>query len=206
MKRLGRVREKIVLHPIMAFAVLILATILISGILYFFNANTTYNRINAAGDYDTVLVTVESLLNLSGIKWIFSNAVANFATFTPLSMLLIILIGFGIMDKSGFLDTIFYLLTNKLSKKVVTFSLSLICILFGIIGDLSFLVFVPLAALLFKYGRRNPKIGIIVAFASLSCGVGLNVLMSAVDTSLIEYTLAGAHLLSPSYGASPHLP
>lgn len=199
MRRIKRVREKIVMHPIMTFVVLIVGTIVLSGILQLLDVTASYNKVDASGGYANVLVTVESLFNLSGIKYIFSNTVSNFATFMPLTMLLIILIGIGIMDKSGFLDAFFYVLTNRISKRVVTFSLSLVCIVASLIGDISYVVLIPLAALLFKYGKRNPKAGIICAFASLSCGIGINIIMSSVDASLIEYTIGGAEVLTSEY-------
>ena len=152
-----RIKDKIILHPIMSFIVLIIATIVASGILNLFDVSVTYNKLNTSGAYESTLVTVESLFSLNGIKFIFSNTVLNFASFTPLSMLLIILIGIGIMDKSGFLDSFFYILTKKISKRTVTFSLSLICILSSIMGDISFIILIPLAALLFKYGKRNQE-------------------------------------------------
>ena len=58
----------------------------------------------------------------------------------------------------------------------------------------------PLGALLFKYGRRNPLGGIIATFASLSFGAGINVFLSANDSSLLELTLTAAHTLDPKYG------
>ena len=199
MKRIKRLKQRIVLHPIMAFMVLIFGVMILSGILSFFDISTTYNRVNTAGNYSTVLVSVNSMFSINGIRYIFSHTVSNFVSFTPLSMLLISLIGIGIMDKSGFLDSFFYLLTSRISKRTVTFSLSLLCILASIIGDLSFVILIPLAALLFKYGKRNPKVGIICAFASLACGIGINIVMNAVDVSLIPHTLANAHLIISGY-------
>ena len=99
MKRIRTIRDRIVLHPIMSFIVLIIWTIVLSGILNLFNVSTSYNKVTANGGYESVLVSVESLFSLSGLKYIFSNTVSNFAAFTPLSMLLITLIGVGIMDK-----------------------------------------------------------------------------------------------------------
>ncbi len=199
MKRIKRIREKIVLHPIITFCFLILGTIVLSGILTLFNVSATYNMITSNGSYVKELVTVENLFSLSGIKFIFSNAVSNFASFTPLSMLIITLFGIGIMDKSGFLDSFFYVLTRKVSKKTVTFVLSLICILSSIVGDLSFIVLIPIAALLFKYGKRHPKAGIICAFASLTCGIGINILMSSIDSTVLGYTSESANLLIKDY-------
>ncbi len=192
-------KNKIVLHPIMSFIILIIATIILSGILDLFEFSVSYNSLNSSGSYENTLVTVESLFNISGIKYIFSNTISNFASFTPLSMLLIVLIGIGIMDKSGFLDSFFYILTKKISKRTVTFSLSFICIIASIVGDISFITLIPLAALLFKYGKRNPRAGIICAFASLTCGFGLNILMSSTDSTVLGYTTNIAKLIISDY-------
>lgn len=200
--RIKRKYEKVMLHPIMTFCLLIFGTIILSGVLTIFNASATYSKVSNIGSYVSDSVYVENLFSLSGLKFIFSNAVSSFASFTPLSMLIITLIGFGVMDKSGFLDSFFYVLTKKVSKRVVTFSLSLVCILASIGGDLSYIVLIPLAAVLFKYGKRHPKAGIICAFASLSCGIGINVFMNSIDSALMSYTLSSANLLSPDYQMS----
>ena len=119
--KIKRKYQKVMLHPIMTFCLLILVTIVLSGILSLFNASATYNRVSNTGTYVKELVHVENLFSLRGLKYIFSNAVSSFASFTPLSMLIITLIGFGVMDKSGFLDSFFYVLTKRVSKKVVLF-------------------------------------------------------------------------------------
>lgn len=200
MKKFKKFRDRILLHPIMTFLLLTAFIVVLSGILDVFDASVTYNKINLkTGGYESTLVTVESLLNLSGIKYVFSNTVANFVSFTPLSMLLIVLIGIGIMDRSGFLDTIFFVLTKRLSKRVVTFVFTLICIIVSITGDLCFVVFIPLSALLFKYGKRNPKVGIISSFAALSLGYGLNIFISSIDSSLITTTENAARIITNTY-------
>lgn len=199
MKRIKKIKNKQRLHPIFSYCLLIFVIIVLSGILNLFNVTTTYNKISNNGTYVRELVSSQNLLSLHGLKLIFSNTVSNFASFTPLSMLIITLIGIGIMDKTGFLDSLFYILTKKTNKKVVTFILSLVCILSSITGDLSFIVFIPLSALLFKYGKRHPKAGIICSFASIACGYGINIFLSSVDSSLILYTNQAANLLSKDY-------
>lgn len=200
MKRFKKIRDRITLHPMMAFIFLTAFVVILSGILDVFDASVTYNQVNLkTGSHEPTLVTVESLLNLSGIKYVFSNTVSNFVSFAPLSMLLITLIGVGIMDKSGFLDTIFFVLTKKMPKTVVTFVFSLLCVLSTIAGDLSFIVFIPLAALLFKYGKRNPKVGIIHAFASIGLGYSLNIVLTSVESSLITYTEMAARIITIGY-------
>lgn len=197
---MSKISEKIKLHPIMTFLILIVATIVLSGILSAFGLEATYKKVNTVtGSYDQVLVTVESLFSLSGLKYIFSSTVSNFALFTPLSMLVIVLIGIGIMEKSGFLKTAFTALTQRAPKRTITFFLVLICILLSIGGDLGYVVMIPLSALLFYYGRRNPMIGIVTSFAALTCGTGLSLFITSIDSSLINTTIESASLLDANY-------
>ncbi len=205
MKRIKKFREKVLLHPMMSFLLLTFLIVVLSGILDFFGASVTYNSINTTSNsLESTLVTVESLFSLSGIKYVFSNTVSNFASFTPLSMLLITLLGIGIMDKTGFLDTMFFLLTKKVKKTTVTFGLVFLCMLLSISGDLSFIVMIPLSALLFKYGKRNPLVGIITAFAALCCGYSINIFLNSIESSLIVYTEAAARVVISGYAVSSY--
>ena len=170
----------------------------------FFNVQATYSKVSSiTGDYQVTTESVTSLFSLSGLKYIFTSTVSNFANFAVLSNLIIILLGIGIMVKSGFLKTIIILLTKKAKKNTVTFALVLICILSSIIGDLSYVIFIPLGALLFLYGKRNPMIGIITAFASLTCGNGISLFLTSVDSSLLTMTLSNAHIIDNAYSISP---
>lgn len=196
-------REKMTLHPIMTLIILCGVTILLSGILSFVGAQVTYNKVDAnLLEYTPSTIQVNSLFSLSGLKYIFTNTVLNFISFTPLSSLIIILIGFGIMEKSGFLKTTITLLTKKAKKRTVTFTLVLISILLSLTGDLSFIVMIPLAGVLFNYGKRNPAIGIIAVFAAMTCGTGLSIFLTSIDSSLLSQTLLGASVLDPNYSAS----
>ena len=120
MKKVKKIREKVLLHPIMTFTILIGVTILLSGILELFAFHGDYSVANAnTNSLETKSIIVKSLFSLSGIKYIFSNTVSNFASFAPLINLIILLLGIGIMDKSGFLESFFYLLTHKVRKNIV---------------------------------------------------------------------------------------
>lgn len=199
------IMKQVKLHPIMTFMILIIGTIILSGILSLFGVEATYNTVNTATkSYNQTLVTVESLMNLSGLKYIFSSTVANFAAFTPLNMLIIILIGIGVMTKSGFLKTIITSVTKHMQKRTVTFLIAFFCIVSSIAGDLAYVVMIPLSALIFYYGRRNPLLGITTAFASLTCGTGLSIFMTAIDSSLVNTTLEAANILDPNYVINYH--
>ena len=198
-----KIRERVELHPVMTYLILCMVVIFISGVLSWFNVQATYNQISSVtGEYQVTTEAVNSLFSLSGLKYIFTNTVSNFANFTVLSNLIIILLGIGIMDKSGFLKTVITLLTKRAKKTTVTFVLVVICLLASLIGDLSYVILIPLSALLFLYGKRNPAIGIITAFAALTCGSGLSLVLTSVDSSLVNVSLMNAKVLFTNYNIS----
>ncbi len=200
MKR-RNLKERITLDPIMTLVILIVVTIVISGFLGLLGVQVNYTTIldDVTLDATQGLAQVNSLFSLSGLKYIFTTTVANFVSFTPLSSLIIILIGIGVMEKSGFLKTTITLLTKKAKKKNVTFFLVLVCIISGIVGYLPYVIMIPLSAIIFMYGRRNPYIGIIASYAALSAGTGINILFTSSDSELLRSTLMGAHTINPGY-------
>lgn len=198
-----RIKNKIGLHPVMMILILCFVTIVVSGILSWFNVQSTFSKVSTVtGDLQVTTEAVNSLLSLSGLKYIFTTTVKNFANFTVLTNLIIILLGIGIMVKSGFLKTVITLLTKKAKKTSVTFVFVFICILSSIIGDLSYIILVPLGALLFQYGKRNPMIGIIASFAALTVGSGISLFLTSYDSSLITMTLNNAHVMVSNYAIS----
>ncbi len=199
MKKKG-MKNKKPLHPLMVYVLFIVITVLLSGVLNLLDIQSTFYKVNLTSlELIPVTEVVKSLFSFSGIKYIFTSTVANFANFTVLSNLIILLMGISIMDKSGFLQTAITLTTKKLKKKTVTYFFVLICILASVFGNLSYLIFIPLGALLFYYGKRNPAIGIISSFAALSCGSAINVFFTSSDSELLNYTLDAIHTLKSGY-------
>ena len=194
-------KSKVQFNPILMFIILIVITILLSGILAFFNIQADYSTVNTVTNElsNNNVVQVENLLSGSGIKEIATTAITDFVSFAPLSMLIITLMGLGVLEKSGFMKTFFTLITQNFKKNTLTFLLILLSILSTLVGDIGYVVFLPIGALLFKYGHRNPLGGIIAAFAGVSFGYGMNIFLSAIDSSLLTMTLNASHILDPKY-------
>ena len=96
-------------------------SILISFLLkHLFNIQAEYVTVNkVTSEFTNNVVEVNSLLSLSGIKHIVTTAVSGFVNFAPLSTLIIVLIGIGILEKTGFLQSFFTVLTRN-SKRYHT--------------------------------------------------------------------------------------
>ena len=151
------------ISPVMTFIILIIVTILLSGFLHLLKFQSEYTTVSATGSLLNNVVEVKNLFSTSGIKYIVTHAVKNFMSFTPMSILIIVLIGIGVLEKSGFLKSFFTLLTKNSKKNTITFILIFICLLLSLLGDIGFAFMLPIGALLFKYGRRNPFGGIIAS-------------------------------------------
>ncbi len=187
------------ISPVMTFIILTLVTMILSGILHLLNVQSEYTTVNSSGSLINNIVEVKNLFSTSGIKYIVTHAVENFVSFTPLSILIIVLIGIGVLEKSGFLKSFFTILTKNSKKNTVTFVLIFISLLLSLFGDIGFVIMLPIGALLFKYGRRNPFGGIIASFAALSFGNGINIFLTANDSSLLKLTLNAARTIDENY-------
>ena len=193
-------KKKVKLSPIMTFIIMTIIVIVLSGFLHLLNIQAEYSTVNTvSNEVVNNVVEVENLFSTSGIKHIVTSAVNGFVNFEPLATLIIILIGLGILEKTGFMRSFFTMLTRNSKRNTVTFILIFICLLFSILGNSGFVIMLPIAALLFKYGRRNPLGGIIASFASLSFGYGINVFLSSNDSSLLTLTINAAKTLDPKY-------
>lgn len=188
--------------PIVSFILLTFLIIVISGLLKLLNTQAEYVTVNkVTNSLINNVVEVKSLFSTSGIKHIVTTAVSDFVNFGPLSTLIIVLIGIGVLEKTGFTKSFFTLLTKNSKKYTLTFILVFISLIFSLVGDIGFVIMLPIGALLFKYGHRNPLGGIIASFASLAFGTGINIFLSANDSSLLTLTLNAAKVLDINYTA-----
>ena len=198
MKR--KIRNKVKLHPVMSVLIIIFGVIVLSLLLSIFNFSFSYTAINSSrGEYITTTESIINMFSLHGLKYIFANTVANFANYKVLSNLIIMLIGIGVMEKSGFLQTALGLLTRKTKKRTITFIIILICLISSIMGDIQFLAIIPLSGLIFKYGKRNPNIGVISSYAALTCGYGLSIFFTSIDSSLANLTTLSVKMLDSNF-------
>ena len=176
------------------------ATIMVSFILSLFNFQAEYSTVNSyTNSLQNNVIQVENLLSGSGIKYIISNTVSNFVNFAPLSTLIIILIGIGVLEKSGFAKTFFTLITQNFRKNSITFVLIFLSIFSSLFGEIGFVLLLPIGAMLFKYGHRHPFGGIIASFAGMCFGYGINIFMSSIDSNLLKVTMTAAKVVDSNY-------
>lgn len=192
--------KKISLHPVTSYLLLIFGVILLSWILSLFNLSATYSSIDpVTNQLQKTLVSVNNMLSYDGIKSIISNAATNFISSTTLSTLLITLIGIGIAEVTGFIQTFMKRRLIKANPKFITFLIILLAVFSSIVNEVGYAVLIPLAALLFLFNGRNPLAGIAAAFAGVAFGYSISFFVGTIDINLIPYTTRAARLIDADF-------
>ncbi len=188
--------KKFYFHPITMFIVLSLIIVLCSAILSKFEMQATYNVINTnTNELESKIVAVENLLSFDGMKFIISNAATNFISFAPLGMLLISLIGLGIAEATGFIDTFSKKYLRKLNHTQLTLIIIFIATISSLINEIGYAILIPLVAMMYASIGRNPLTGIVTAFCGVAFGYGVSIFVGSIEVSLMETTSAAAALI-----------
>ena len=188
--------KKFYFHPITMFIVLSLIIVLCSAILSKFEMQATYNVINTnTNELESKIVAVENLLSFDGMKFIISNAATNFISFAPLGMLLISLIGLGIAEATGFIDTFSKKYLRKLNHTQLTLIIIFIATISSLINEIGYAILIPLVAMMYASIGRNPLTGIVTAFCGVAFGYGVSIFVGSIEVSLMGTTSAAAALI-----------
>ena len=191
--------KKLSLHPITTFIVLIFVVMVLSSILSFFQVQANYSKINNSNELENVSVAVEGLLNFEGFKYLISNAARNFVSFTPLSTLIIALVGLSVAHASGFIDAFIKKGTLKINNKILTFIIIFVATISSIINEVGYVILIPLSALVFLANKRNPLLGITASFCGVAFGYGVTVFAGSAEINLVSYTEKAARLIDSGF-------
>ncbi len=190
-------------HPVMFFLYMSILVVIVSGIANALNFQVTYDKLTTiAGEVESTTTAVNSLLSLSGIKFLITSAYDNLINFVPFGSLLIAAIAFGIALKSGFLKTLFSKINKKVPKFIIIFIYALLCVVSSIDGNIGYVILLPLGAVLYMSMNRNPIGGLALGFATVASGHGAGLFITAMDYNLSSYTEASAKLLDSEYVVS----
>lgn len=196
-------KKKIRLHPALVFLILTLLIMIISSIGSILDLEASYYVVNeATGDLTTQVVTINNLFNRTGLQYLISNMLSNFLDFAPLGNLIVGLLGVGVAYKSGFVNSLFKMIGQKVPKKILTFVTVLLGIIFSMFYEVGYVILIPLAAIMFMNLGRHPSAGICAAFSGITFGYGANVVVNRLDSVLAEYTNKAVSILDTSYNVN----
>lgn len=193
-------KNKLRLHPALVFLILTLLVMVISCLGKILNLEASYYSVNeVTGDLTSQVVTINNLFNRTGLQYLISNMLNNFINFAPLGNLIIGLLGVGVAYKSGFLNSLFKMIAEKVPRRFLTFMVVFLGILFSMLYEVGYVILIPLAAILFMNIGRHPGAGICAAFSGITFGYGANFIINKLDSTLVSYASKSAKILDSSY-------
>ena len=193
-------RKKIKLHPALVFFILTIVVMVISSVGGILNLESNYYTVNTVtGDLEAQVIHINNLFNRTGIQYLISNLLSNFINFAPLGTLILGLMGIGVAYKSGFLNTLNKYIAKFIPRKILTFIIVLLGVIFSMFYDVGYVILIPMAAILFTDLGRHPSAGICAAFAGITFGSGANIVANSLDSSLLPFTKASTKILDATY-------
>lgn len=186
-------------HPVTLFALFALGVVVISGIAAAFGLAVEDPRPGADG----AMLTVRSLVNGDGVRWMSQSLVTNFTGFVPLGTVLVALLGVGVAERSGLLTTAVRTLVLWAPKNLVTAVIVFAGVISNTASEMGYVVLIPLAMAIYYSLGRHPLAGMAAAFAGVSGGYSANLLIGTVDPLLAGITEEAARILDPAYEVHP---
>jgi len=213
-------------HPAILFLALCIGVIVLSQLLAWAGVGATYEVVKPtaqsvgsvdvggsslpahvmptdqpdSADYHVVTETVkiQGLLTVDGIRYLFTSFVPNFMGFTAMGIILIVMIGVGVAERSGLIAALIRKLVAVSSPAALTYIIVFLGIISSIASDAGYLVLIPLGAAAFLSIGRHPLAGMAAAFAGVAGGFGVNLLITPTDAVLTEITNESIHIVDPA--------
>ena len=130
-----------------------------------------------------------------GLTWFTANLGANFIGFPPLAVVLPIIFGVGLAEKTGLLAAMIRWAFGSAPRWALPYAVALVGVLGSIMSDAAFVVIPPLAALVFKAAGRHPVAGLLGGFAAAGAGYSTTMLVTSLDALFAGITTAVAATL-----------
>lgn len=148
-------------------------------------------------------VEAVNLLSAEGVRRMLSEAVTNFTAFPPLGLVIVVIIGIGVTERSGLIGTALSRLVSSVPPSLLTATVVFAGVMSSMAVDAGYVVLTPLGAMLFASVGRHPLAGLAAAFAGVSGGFSANLLITSLDPLLAGLSTEGARLVDPAYVVDP---
>nr|WP_108870496.1 AbgT family transporter [Tessaracoccus timonensis] len=176
--------------PIIIFALLCLGTLLLSLLAGGLGWKATHP---GTGE----VITAVNLLTTDGMRVVLGDAITTFGAFAPLGQVLIIMLGIGVAERSGWFETMLSHSMRSAPKMLVVPAIAFIGLLGNIAGDAAPIVLPPLAALIFIQLGWHPIAGIALAYAASVGGFAANLMIGMSDALVQGFTQEAAKMIDP---------
>jgi len=148
-------------------------------------------------------VAVKNLMTGTSFADFFSKMVGIFTGFHPLGVVLVAMLGVGVADYSGYINTGLRAMLSFTPKALLTPMVVLVGIVSHTAADAGYVLVIPLAGIIFHAAGRHPLAGIAAGFAGVSGGFSANFIPSSLDPLLQSFTQSAAQIADPNIVLNP---
>ncbi|WP_309073303.1 AbgT family transporter [Paenarthrobacter sp.] len=184
-------------HPFILFVMIAAGIIVASAIASLAGAEVTNPVTNETAP-------VKSLASAEGLAFMLTSMLDNFLSFPPLGLVIVLLLGLGLANESGILNTALRFLVARVKHpRLITFVVILVGILSNLASESAAIVVPPLAALLFLSVGRHPIAGLAAGFGAVGAGFSANVIIAGTDVLLSGISTSAAGIVNPQVSVTP---
>lgn len=140
--------------------------VILAGAVVALSALFSSLGMTAVNPADGEEVAIQNLLTPEGAQRMVGEAVENFATFPPLGVVITVLLGVAVAERTGLINTAVKLVVSRVSAGWLTFVLALAGVTGSVASDAIVVVLIPLGAAAFKAAGRSAVLGAVIAFVA----------------------------------------
>ena len=195
--------------PIMIFVWLILFLMILSqiGAWLGWSASLPYSGQEAPqwGELEDGVLTFRatSLFNEENMARLLTEMPKTLSGFAPLGLVLVIVLGASVAEKAGLFSALIRGSLRNAPRVIMTPLVAIIGMVSHHASDAAYVVFIPLAAILYAAVGRHPLVGLAAAFAAVSGGYAGNITPGQIDVLLFGFTQEAARIVEPGWTMNP---
>jgi aminobenzoyl-glutamate transport protein len=143
-------------------------------------------------------IVAVSLLDVEQVRRLFTDMTKVFAEFPPLALVLVMMIGVGVAERSGLITAALRGVVRATPKPLLSGAIVFAGVMSSLAADAGYVVLVPLAAAIYAASGRHPLAGLAAAFAGVAGGFSANLLITPLDPLLAGITQVAAQIIEPT--------
>ncbi|WP_411953972.1 AbgT family transporter [Alkalibacillus sp. S2W] len=149
------------------------------------------------------VLEIKSLISGEGLQYILGSMLDNFTGFAPLGLVLAMMLGIGLAQRVGLLETAIKKSILNAPPALVTYAVIFTGIIGNLASDAAFVLVPPLAAMVFYTVGRHPLAGLAAGFAGTGAGFTANVIIAGTDALLSGITTEAAKAVNDTVNVTP---
>ena len=182
--------------PVVLFLVALALTWLASSLL-------SNNEFGLTDPRTSLPLRVHDQLSLTALASFLTGMVHAFVTFAPLGMVLVMVIGVGVAERSGLVGGALRGVLAVASPRLLTPLVGIAAILGHLLADSATVIILPMGGALFYVAGRHPLAGIVAGFAPNFGAMIASFVPYGLDAILAGFSESSARLVDPVYTVNP---